>query len=307
LDVKNFLGAFGHVNMDYIITLRHLPRPNTSIEILDRRQYFGGTAGNVARAAARLGVKTSLASFVGQDFPAEYRSALQREGVDLTDLRTVRGTSTPTVWIFSDAKGGQMAIVDQGPMKKAASLPILRHSVRDVELVHLGTGRPEYYRRVADLAEELGRPIAFDPSQEIHYVYTSRLFRTLLGRSTYFFGNEAEISQAKRFARVSSTEALLKFTSVVIVTMGSKGSVAYTRDGRVRIPRVRPARVVDVTGAGDAYRAGFYAGLSRGYDVRRCGILGSTVASFVVESKGTQTRLPTWMQVIRRARRYFSS
>ena len=304
--MKNFLGAFGHVNMDYIISLRRLPRPNTSIEILDRRQYFGGTAGNVARAAARLGVRTSLASFVGDDFPTEYREALHHDGVDLTDLRVVPGSPTPTAWIFSDSKGGQMAIVDQGPMKRAASLPILRHSVRDVEVVHLGTGRPEYYLRVANLAEELGRVIAFDPSQEIHYVYSPKLFRELLRRSTYFFGNEAETLQAKRFARVSSTQALLRFASVVIVTMGSKGSVAYTREGLVRIPRVPPTRVVDVTGAGDAYRAGFYAGLSRGYDVRRCGILGSTVASFVVEAKGTQTNLPTWTQLLRRARRYLS-
>src|SRR5713101_3538056 len=63
----------------------------------------------------------------------------------------------------------------------------------------------------------------------------------------------------------------------------SRGSAIYTRDGKIKIPRVRPKRVVDVTGAGDAYRAGFYAGLSRGFDLRRCGILGSTVASFAVE------------------------
>lgn len=302
--MKDYLGAFGHVVMDHIITLRHLPRPNTSIEIVDRRRSFGGTAGNLARAAAHLGVKTALASFVGEDFPTDYRDALRQEGIDLKDLRAVPGFKTPTAWIFSDPKGNQMAVIDQGPMKVGARLPILSHSVRDVELVHLGTGRPEYYVRIADLAEELGRTIAFDPSQEIHYVYNSRLFQNLLRRSTYFFGNEAEIAQAKRFARVSSTEGLLRFTSVVIATLGSRGSTIYAREGRIRIPRVPPTRVVDVTGAGDAYRAGFYAGLSRGFDIRQCGILGSTVASFVVESKGTQTHLPTWAQALRRARNY---
>src|ERR1700704_6569002 len=103
LGVKNFLGAFGHVALDYIITLRRLPRPNTSIEIV-----------------TRLGVKTALASFVGDDFPDDYRDALQREGVDLTDLRAIRGTATPTAWIFSDRAGNQMAVIDQGPMKDAA-------------------------------------------------------------------------------------------------------------------------------------------------------------------------------------------
>ena len=301
--MKNFLGAFGHVALDQIVTLRRLPRPNTSIEIVSRRRSFGGTAGNLARAAARLGVKTALASFVGEDFPPDYLDALRREGVDLTDLRLVRGAATPTAWIFSDRKGNQMAVIDQGPMK-AFRLPMLRHSVKEAKLVHLGTGRPQYYARIATLAAELDRTIAFDPSQEIHYVYNPRLFRTLLGRTTYFFGNAAEIAQARRFVHVASTEGLLRFASVVIATLGSKGSVVYTREGKIRIPRVRPNRVADVTGAGDAYRAGFYAGLSREFDLRRCGILGSSVASFVIEAEGTQTHLPTWTQAVRRARKY---
>lgn len=302
--ITRFLGAFGHVALDHIVTVPKLPDPNTSIQILDRRRYFGGTAGNLARTAAHLGVSTSLASFVGPDFPADYRAALERDGVDLTDLRVVRDRATPTVWVFSDRRGNQIAIVDQGPMATMASRPVLRHSVRDVGLVHLGTGRPEYYVKVSALATDLGKTIAFDPSQEIHYVYTPSLFRTLLGRANYFFGNEAELARARRLARATSTEGLLRHAEVVVATLGAKGSLVLTRSGRIRIPRVRPTRVVDVTGAGDAYRAGFYAGLSRGYDLRRCGILASAVASFVVEWTGTQTHLPSWNEVLTRARRH---
>lgn len=304
--VKNYLGAFGHVVLDYIVTVPRLPRPNTSIQILDRQRYFGGTAGNLARAAARLGLKTSLASFVGPDFPDDYWIALKEEGVDLRDLRKIPFHTTPTAWVFSDRKGDQMAVIDQGPMKDAARRAVLRHSVRDVELVHLGTGRPEYYAKVADYAKELDRAVSFDPSQEIHYVYNSRLLRRLMACADYFFGNEAEIATAKRFMRASSTEGLLDHASVVVATLGAKGSVVFTRGRKFRIPRVRPRRVVDVTGAGDAYRAGFYAGLAHDYDLRRCGILGSAVASFVVEGKGTQTNLPTWTQTLRRASRYAS-
>lgn len=302
--MKNYLAAFGHVALDQIVALRFLPRPNTSIEVVGRERYFGGTAGNLARAAARLGVKTGLAAFVGEDFPLDYRDALEKDGVDLRDLRIVRGAKTPTVWIFSDRRGNQMAVIDQGPMKEAARFRVLEHSVRDTEVVHLGTGRPAYYVRVVDYAAELDRVVAFDPAQELHYVYTPALFRRLLRRSTYFFGNEAELVQAKRFVRATSTEELLKIVPVVIATRGARGSTVYTRDGRIQVPRVRPSRVVDVTGAGDAYRAGFYAGLSRGLDLKRSAILGATVASFAVEGKGPQTRLPTWPQALRRARKY---
>src|SRR3989454_5786880 len=103
--------------MDYIVSLRRLPTPNTSIEILDRQRYFGGTAGNLARAAARLGVKVSLASFVGADFPPDYRQALAKEGVDTHDLRTIARANTPTAWVFSDPKGDQMAGGGPGAQK----------------------------------------------------------------------------------------------------------------------------------------------------------------------------------------------
>jgi len=61
-----------------------------------------------------------------------------------------------------------------------------------------------------------------------------------------------------------------------------------------------------VTGAGDAYRGGFYAGLSRKLDLYRCGLIGATVAGFVIERRGTQTNIPTWEQAVARASRYAS-
>src|SRR5438128_9899866 len=151
--------------MDYIVSLRRLPTPNTSIEILDRQRYFGGTAGNLARAAARLGVKVSLASFVGADFPPDYRQALAKEGVDTSDLRTIPRANTPTAWVFSDPKGNQMAVVDQGPMKDAGCLPLLRNILQDVDLVHLSMGLPEHYCRVARLAARRGYPLALITEQ----------------------------------------------------------------------------------------------------------------------------------------------
>ena len=302
----NFLGVFGHVNLDYIVTLERLPEPNTSVQILDRQRFFGGTGGNIARIAARLGVRTALASFVGEDFPPEYREALVADGVDLTDLRVVAGVPTPTAWIFSDRRGNQVAIVDQGPMKRAARYSLLRHTVASSEVVHLGTGRPEYYSKIAALARKAGKRIAFDPSQEIHYVYTHATFRRLLRQTDLFFGNEAEVKRALSFVRRKRPRDLLEWADVVVLTRGAKGSTILSDEGTLAIPAVRSRKAVDVTGAGDAYRGGFYAGLSRKLDLYRCGLIGATVAGFVIERRGTQTNIPTWEQAVARASRYAS-
>ncbi|TLZ61465.1 MAG: hypothetical protein E6K16_06120, partial [Methanobacteriota archaeon] len=214
----NFLGVFGHVILDYIANLESLPAPNTSVQILDRQRFFGGTGGNIARISARLGVRTAIASFVGEDFPKEFRDALESDGVDLTDLRVVRGVSTPTAWIFTDPRGNQIAIVDQGPMRYAAKYGVLAHTVKTSEIVHLGTGRPEYYLKVAALAAKLGKKIAFDPSQEIHYVYTPATFRRLLSRSDMFFGNEVEMKRALSFVHRKTPADLLEWVDIVVMT-----------------------------------------------------------------------------------------
>ena len=302
----NFLGVFGHVILDYIANLEALPAPNTSVQILDRRRFFGGTGGNIARISARLDVPTALASFVGEDFPTEYREALEGDGVDLTDLRQVRGVSTPTAWIFTDRRGNQIAIVDQGPMKSAGKYGVLAHTVRSSEIVHLGTGRPEYYLKVAALAAKLGKRIAFDPSQEIHYVYTRETFRRLLGYAQMFFGNEVEMKRALGFVRRKRPADLLEWVDVVVMTRGAKGSTILSNEGTVNVPPIHSRKVVDVTGAGDAYRAGFYAGLFRGFDLYRCGLVGSAVAGFVIERRGTQTNIPTWSKAVARASRHAS-
>ncbi len=252
------VGVFGHVVMDYIVTVRHLPQRNTSIEILDRHRYFGGTAGNVARAAARLGIRTSLASFVGPDFPADYRRELAKDRVDLWDLRAVRGANTPTAWIFSDPRGNQMAVIDQAAMLRAPDQALQEHTVRNSSIVHLMTGQPRYYRKVAALAKRLARDLAIDPSQEIHYVYDAADLRSLLDGARYFFGNEAEVARAIKFLRLRSLRAFASRVPVVVETPAFRSELV--------LDWLRPAALASRL-APEVERA--RAGLAQGTSTRR--------------------------------------
>ncbi len=301
--VKRFLGVYGHVNLDYIIDVERLPRPNTSIQIERERIYFGGTGGNVARLAAAMGVSTALSSFVGEDFPVAYEVALRKSGVDVTEVMRVAEYGTPRVWIFSDPRGNQMAVVDQGPMRIATKLPLLTATALRSKHVHFCTGRPEYYVKVAREAARAGKMISLDPAQEIHYVYTAKTLRQMIRYTDIFFGNEKEVAKAAGMLNVDGGRGLLKHVRVIVETRGGKGSLVHEKDGTGKIPAIKPRKLVDFTGAGDAYRAGFYAGLSRGFDFVRSAVLGSSASSFALEAKGTQTVLPTYEQVLSRAKK----
>lgn len=300
----SFLAVYGHVVLDYILHVPRLPEPDTSIRVTGRSRHFGGTGGNLARAAARLGVETALASFVGEDFPEDYRRALEEEGVDLTDLRPVEGYLTPTAWIFTDAEDRQVAVIDQGPMDHTSAFPLAHHTAETSEWVHLGTGRPEYQTRVHGLARREGKSIAFDPSQEIHYLYEGDSFRGLLRGSDIFFGNASEVRRASEYLGVAGPEEILDHVGTLVETRGSEGSVIYSGDGVWRIPAIPPRVKTDVTGAGEAYRAGFYAGLRKGLGLPECGLLGAAVASFAIEAEGPQNGLPHETEAANRAARY---
>jgi sugar/nucleoside kinase (ribokinase family) len=77
--------------------------------------------------------------------------------------------------------------------------------------------------------------------------------------------------------------------------------VIHTRSGTIETPAARASAIVDTTGAGDAFRAGFYAGLFRRKELSECAKLGAATASFVIEERGSLTNIPSWERVEERA------
>jgi sugar/nucleoside kinase (ribokinase family) len=300
--MRPYLCVYGHTNLDYIMTLDRFPELNTSVNVGEKKRYFGGTGANVATIAASLGVPTALASYVGPDFPAEFRSLMEGKGVDLRDLVVVEDQETPTVWVISDAEHNQIAYVYQGPMARMEDMPIRISAAEESVWVHIMTGRPPYYLRVMEECARLGKSVSFDPAQEIHHVWNPEWFDRAISLADIFFCNENELRTAMRYLGMSRAEDLLQKVDLLVNTKGSRGVIICGPEGRMEIPAVTPGKVVDTTGAGDAFRAGFYAGKYRGLKVRDCAVIGAAAASFVIEARGSLTNIPDWGQVMERAR-----
>jgi len=81
---------------------------------------------------------------------------------------------------------------------------------------------------------------------------------------------------------------LFKFVKTVITTLGDKGSLLSTADSTIPIPAAAATNVVDPTGAGDAYRAGFLKGIITGRDLQTAAKIGAVTAVYAVEKYGTQ-------------------
>lgn len=300
--MKSFVGVFGHTAIDVILEVPSLPEANTSIGLNKKTIRYGGTGANIARCASELDVPVSLASFVGDDFPEEYKKALIDSNVQIYDLKEIEDHNTTKVWILTDEKENQMAVVDQGAMKDAKNFDLQKQTIENSEIIHVGTGRLEYYERVIDYANDLNKKIYFDPAQELKYVYSSENLPNIIENCHLFFCNETELSIALKYLELKDPIELFDHVETFIVTKGNEGSVLYHDDKKTKIPTFKPDIINEPTGAGDAYRAGFYAALYRGYNLVESCKIASARASFTVESSGPQENLIDWATLMERYR-----
>jgi sugar/nucleoside kinase (ribokinase family) len=278
-NVAGDLLVVGHTVIDRYWHVPGLPTRDRTVPAERVRAVLGGTAANIARATAARGVRTGLVSRVGDDFPKEFRRDLARAGIDLRGFETVRKAASPTCLIIEDGRGGQMTLIDQGPMGDESDAVLPERLLPSYPWVHLTTGDPAFQLRVLAAARTNGSRVAADPAQEIHYRWKAQPLRQLLAGSEVFFGNESEVSAAVRLTRSGRVAALTRLVPLVVVTRGRRGARAYSRSGTVDVPGRAPRPLRQVTGAGDSFRGGFYAAWLGGapvFDALRDGVDAAT-------------------------------
>ena len=302
-DLKDpFLSVYGHVTVDQIISIDEFLPPGITADALSKKTTLGGTGRNIAVAAAKLGCPTALCAFIGPDFPSAYLRFMEDSGLIMDEVVTLEGQETSTCVIINDRQLTTRVFFYQGPQGHADELGVrLTGMASRSRKVHFCTGQPSYY--ISLMRELSGGPeMALDPAQEVHHVWNADLVREAMPMADSLFCNELE---AETICRYLGLDSILDApTSMVVTTNGDKGSVARIGDEVVNIPLVKAERAVDVTGAGDNYRAGFYSALHHGYDVPEALVIASSVASFAVEAVGALTNTPSWDAAVARAEPY---
>ncbi|MGB4235324.1 MAG: carbohydrate kinase family protein [Methanoregulaceae archaeon] len=291
--MRTVIHVTGHTAIDHIARVDSLPRPNNSAIITDRKIFYGGGAANIAAGIACLGGVVTLVSAVGDDFPgSDYDSWLDSLGVR-KEISVVPSTHTPTAFMFTDEEGDQITFFEWG-----ASGVFRELEPPPYPFVHMATADPVYNVKVASCAEFS----SFDPGQDLHR-YTKGQLLDILSHISILFANNHEVDGMCKITGLSR-EAIIGQVPMVVFTCGSRGSILYMNGEDWHIPAI-PVRMVDPTGAGDAYRAGFLTAFTRGIPPSSCARVGTVCASFVVESAGCQTNLPDWKRMADRYSQVF--
>ncbi len=248
----------------------------------------GGVAANICFGMAALGAEPVLVGAVGADFE-EYRSWLERHGVDTASVRVSELHHTPRFVCTTDADQNQIASFYAGAMTEARLIeltPVARR-LGSLDLVVVSPNDPQAMLRHTQECRERGYRFVADPSQQLSSMDGEQI-RRLVDGAALLFTNDYEKTLLEQKTGWSDADVLARVGGRV-TTHGPKGAIVEVPgQAPISVPAVPELQRADPTGVGDAFRAGFLAGLTWALGYERCAQVGSMLATYALETVGTQ-------------------
>jgi len=292
------IGVAGSVGLDHLMTFSgkftdsfvagSLEKVSLSflVDSLDVRR--GGCAANICYGMGVLGLNPVLIAAVGKDW-ADYEAWLSRHGVDTSHALVSTTLYTAHFMVTTDDDLNQIASFFPGAMSEARNIelaPIMEKTGR-FDMVVISPDDPQAMLHHSEVCRKEGIPFAADPSQQMARMSGEEI-KLLIDGASYLFLNEYELALAMQKTGWSDRE-ILEHVKIRVVTLGSKGAIVESAAGefvQVGVPQEKSK--TDPTGVGDSFRSGFIAGLAWGLSHERCAQLGSLIATYVIETMGTQ-------------------
>jgi len=288
----------GSIATDHLMTFGGKFRDSLVVEQLDKLSVSflvdeleirrGGVAPNMCFGLGALGLSPVLVGAAGDDF-ADYRSWLERHGVDCSSVRISETRHTARFVCTTDTTMAQFASFYPGAMSEArlVELKPIVDRVGDPTFVLIAADDPEGMVRHTAECRQRGYPFIADPSQQLAFS-DGELIRDLIDGAAYLFSNEYESHMIE--AKTGwSAEEILDRVGVQVTTLGKDGVKIQQRGAAdIVLPAAKDVHAIEPTGVGDAFRAGFLAALEWGLGHDRAAEVGCVLAAYVVETVGTQ-------------------
>jgi sugar/nucleoside kinase (ribokinase family) len=261
----------------------------------------GGSAANTCAGIASLGGRAGFMGKMGHDqFARVFAHDIRSIGVTFNDGEARSETPTGRCLILVTPDGERTMNTNLGAAAEFAEADLDRALIEQSQVLYLEgylfdpiDARAAFHSG-ADLARAAGSKVAFTLSDPFCVDRHREGFRTFIrDRVDIVFANERELLSLYPGASFEEACAAIRTEcSIAAITRSEKGAVIVEGERIVTVPAVPIEKLVDATGAGDLYAAGFLFGLATGRDLEACGRLGSLAASEVIVHVGPRPRRP---------------
>ncbi|MGC9149400.1 MAG: carbohydrate kinase family protein [Sulfolobales archaeon] len=295
--------VLGTINIDHFAYVERIPDVGESIGDASYYRDYGGKGLNISIALRRLGFQVSLIGCVGKDFYGkEILDFLKKEDVDVSNIKIVDSDS-----------GIAFIIVQRDGRKAIISVPGANYFIDPNDIDHILSSMENYDMLIATLGtnlEAVKRALEISKKRNIKTLLVPSPLRKvsrefledivmlsdiiILNEVEFrrIFVNTSQISLNKDPSRIIGESRILN-TKTVVVTRSELGALIYSRGVVYEIPSYKNNKsIIDTTGAGDAFTAGFIYGYLCIRDLVIAGVLGSINASLKISRKGSSSAMP---------------
>jgi sugar/nucleoside kinase (ribokinase family) len=258
----------------------------------------GGCAGNTAAGLASFGARTAFIGKVAADELGRFfRHDMRSAGIAFATSELTNGTPTARSLILITPDSERTMNTFLGASQELTPEDIDRATVEGAAITYLEgylwdpPKAKEAFRVASDYAHGAGRQVAITLSDVFCVDRYRKEFLDLLkgGAVDIVFANQHEALALYETSDMGTAlDLLAKDAKLAVVTMSEKGSMVMNGQQRIQVPAASVGEIVDLTGAGDQYAAGFLYGLAKGAPLERCAALGSLAAAEVIGHIGAR-------------------
>ncbi|MET1160540.1 MAG: carbohydrate kinase family protein [Thermoprotei archaeon] len=280
--------TIGHALVDIRFIVSRFAGPDEEAAILERSIGTGGSAANVAIDVARLGGRSAIIAKIGLDgFGRLIVDELMRERVDVSGIKVSLGGTGFTI-VMIDRNGSITMYGYKGASEELSERDIDSDLISRAKYLHIASLRPDTSLYAAREASKYGVTVSWDPGRRLSEKGID-YFKELLSYTSIVLVNRIEARNLTGIDnyRDAAHEIARYGPRIVVVKMGSKGVYVLAGKEEYELPAFPVDRVVDTTGAGDAFAAGFLLALSRGYSYEKAILYGNAVAALKVTKLGS--------------------
>ena len=277
----------------------------TSVEIgkklahLGNQMASGGSAANTMSGLAQLGVEAGFLSKIGKDEVGEF-FAKQMTETHVKPLMLKSDTPSGRVQALVTADGERTFATCLGAAAEMCADDIQPELLQGWDIFYVEgylVANPTMLRKAIETAKAQGMTIAIDLAS-YNVVEESRDFLLELVNNyvDIVFANEKEAFALTGMEPEAALHYIAERCDIAVVKVGAKGAFVQRGNEVITIPPMK-AEVVDTTGAGDMWAAGFLAGLVKGENLQKCGIMGAIVAKNIIEVMGAKMDEARWEKI----------
>ena len=269
--------------------------------------YPGGVGMNIAYGLAKLGARVfPILALKGGNNLNVIKTKFNELGISMEGTYVDSDNTNSYTVLFRDPDGNHVTLVlNENPENLEKAQVMEDDWFKNSSMGVLGIAKPYNVVNFLNKCEQHKLPLAFSMKAD-STVFPDEVLKAILEYSTIVFMNVFEKDYIKRILNIEHITDLFNYgnSRVLVVSNGEKGSDIHIKDGekskKIHINATKSNNVVDVTGAGDAYVAGFLFGLRKKKDIETCAEWGSTTSAFVIENYGCLTNAPNYVDMLNR-------